>query len=141
MKRRYLLSIPLVLIAAALAAPLMLSARGEPLSAKENKDGTVRVSVTPETLSKSAKTWRFSVRFNTHVTPISQDMMKGASLSGGKGAGVPPTAWEGDPPGGHHRRGVLVFKAIKPMPAIITLHIREVGGVADRAFTWKLTNP
>jgi len=27
------------------------------------------------------------------------------------------------------------------MPAAITLHIREVGGVADRAFTWNLANP
>lgn len=141
MKRRYFLSIPLVLIAAALAAPLMLSARGETLPTKENKEGTVRVSVTPETLSKSAEAWRFSVRFNTHVTPISQDMMKVASLGDGKGAGAPPTAWEGDPPGGHHRRGVLVFKAIKPMSATITLHIREVGGVADRTFTWKLATP
>ena len=140
-KRRYLWSIPLFLIAGALAAPPMLSARSEPLPAQENKDGTVRVSVTPETLSKRADAWRFSVRFNTHVTPISQDMMKVASLSDGKGAGEPPTAWEGDPPGGHHRRGVLVFKAIKPMPATITLHIREVGEIADRTFTWKLANP
>ena len=140
MKRRYLWSIPLVLIAAALAAPLMLSARSEPLPAKENKDGTVRVSVTPENLSKTAAAWRFAVRFNTHVTPISQDMVAVASLSDGKGASEPPTAWEGDPPGGHHRRGVLVFKPMQPMPATITLHIREVGGVADRTFTWNLTN-
>lgn len=141
MKRRYLWSMPLVLIAAAVAAPLMLSARSEPLPAKENNGGTVMVSVTPESLSKSADAWRFAVRFNTHVTPIIQDMVAVASLSDGKGAGEPPTAWEGDPPGGHHRRGVLVFKPINPIPPTITLHIREVGGIADRTFTWNMASP
>lgn len=139
MKHRYLWAAAFVLIAGGIAARLTLPAQSAPLPAKENNQGTVMVSVTPQDLSKTAKTWRFAVRFNTHVTPISQDMLKVASLSNGKGAGEPPTAWNGDPPGGHHRRGVLVFKAIEPMPAALTLHIREVGGVADRIFSWKIS--
>jgi hypothetical protein len=139
MKARYL--IVLVLIAAAAAAPLLLPAKGAAPATKDNKEGTVMVSVTPQDLSKGAAAWRFAVRFNTHVTPITQDMMAVASLSAGKDAGEKPTAWEDDPPGGHHRRGVLVFKPLEPRPATITLHIREVGGVADRTFTWNLGNP
>lgn len=96
------------------------------------------VSVTPQDLSKTADAWRFAVQFNTHVTPITQDLVAVASLGDSKGASEQPTAWEGDPPGGHHRRGVLIFKPITPVPATITLHIRQVGGVADRAFTWSL---
>jgi hypothetical protein len=140
MKHRYLWAAAFVLIAGATAARLTLPARSAPLPAKENNQGTVMVSVTPQDFSKSAASWRFEVRFNTHVTPITQDMMKVASLSDGTGAGEPPTAWNGDPPGGHHRRGVLVFKPIEPMPAALMLHIREVGSVADRTFTWK-TSP
>lgn len=141
MKRRYLWSIPPTLIAAAFAVPLLLPAHGKALPAQENKEGPVHVLVTPQDLSKSADAWRFAVQFNTHVMPITQDMVAVSSLSDGKGAGEKATAWEGDPPGGHHRRGVLVFKPLKPTPATITLHIREVGGVADRTFTWSLANP
>lgn len=141
MKHRYLWSIPLVLVAVAIAAPWLLPAHSKALPTRENNEGPVRVAVTPQNLSKSADAWRFAVQFNTHVMPITQDMVAVTSLSGGKGASEKPTAWEGDPPGGHHRRGVLVFKAIKPTPATITLHIREVGGIADRVFTWKAANP
>jgi hypothetical protein len=141
MKRRIFWSVSLALLAIAVAAPLMASAQSKPLPTRENNEGQVRTSVTPQNLSKTADAWRFEVRFNTHVTPITQDMVAVASLSDGKAPGEKPTAWEGDPPGGHHRKGVLVFKPMNPMPATITLHIRQVGGVADRIFTWNLASP
>ena len=137
----HLKAVSLVLFTIAVGASLTVSAQTKSLPMRESDEGQVRASVTPESLSKTADAWRFEVRFNTHVTPITQDMVAVASLSDGKGAGEKPTAWEGDPPGGHHRKGVLVFKPIEPMPATITLHIREVGGVADRSFTWNLANP
>ena len=130
------LSMPLILIAVVVAAPLMASAQTKSLLVRENTEGTVMVAVTPQDVSKTSGTWRFAVQFNTHVTPITQDMVAVASLSGDKGTGERPAAWEGDPPGGHHRKGVLVFKPINPSPTTLTLHIREVGGVADRTFTW-----
>jgi hypothetical protein len=143
MKSRIFRSVNVVLFAVVAMASLSLvaSAQTKPLSMKNNAEGEVRVSVTPENLSKTAGTWRFAIQFNTHTTPITQDMVAVTSLSDGKGAGEKPAAWEGDPPGGHHRRGVLVFKPIDPLPATVTLHIREVGGVADRIFTWNLASP
>lgn len=131
----------LVLFTAAVGALLTASAQTKSLPLRESDEGQVKVSVTPANLSKSADTWRFAVQFTTHVKPITQDMVAVASLSDGKGAGEKPTAWEGDPPGGHHRKGVLVFKPINPMPATITLDIRQVGGIADRTFTWNLASP
>jgi hypothetical protein len=141
MNRRVFWFVSLALLAIAAVAPLMASAQSKSFPMRENNEGQVRASVTPQNLSKTADAWRFEVRFNTHVTPITQDMVAVASLSDGEGPGEKPTAWEGDPPGGHHRRGVLVFKPMNPMPATITLHIRQVGGIADRTFTWNLASP
>ncbi len=140
MRHLHLASIPLIFAAAALVTPWLVPAKGAASATKENTEGTVMVSVTPQDLSKNAKTWRFAVRLNTHVSPITQDMLKVTSLSVGAGPGEAPTGWDGDPPGGHHRRGVLAFTPIAPTPETVTLHIRNVGGVSDRAFTWK-TSP
>jgi hypothetical protein len=141
MKRHLFRSLSFALFAIAVSAPLTASAQTKSLPVRESNEGQVKVSVTPQSLSKTADAWRFAVQFNTHVTPITQDMVAVASLSDGKGAAEKPTAWEGDPPGGHHRKGVLVFKPLNQMPATITLHIREVGGIADRTFTWNLASP
>ncbi len=146
MKRHHLLVVAAAAIATAAVGSLFALAQTAPPAAqdkatfavKDNNEGAVSVSVTPQDLSKSAGTWRFALRFNTHVTPISQDMVAVVSLADGKGAEERPSAWEGDPPSGHHRRGVIVFQPINPTPSTLTLHIREVGGVADRTFTWDL---
>ena len=146
MKRHHLFVVAAVAIATAAVGSLFALAQTTPPAAqdkavfavKDNDEGLVKVSVTPQDVSKGAGAWRFAVQFNTHVTPISQDMIAVASLNGGGDAEDSPTAWEGDPPGGHHRHGVLVFKPLDPTPSTLTLHIREVGGVADRTFTWKL---
>jgi hypothetical protein len=137
MKRRSLWPASLVLLAAAVAAPLLLQAQSGPLVTRKNVEGNVQVSVTPQGLAKAAGAWRFAVQLTTHVTPLAEDMMAVASLDANDAA-EKPTAWEGDGPGGHHRKGVLVFKPIDPMPAAVTLHIRQVGGIADRTFTWTL---
>ena len=42
---------------------------------------------------------------------------------------------------GSSGKAKLLFKPLDRMPETITLHIREVGGIADRAFTWNLANP
>lgn len=138
MERHLLRSLCLVLFAIVVSAPLTVSAQTKSLQVRENNEGTVMVSVTPQDVLTTAAAWRFGVQFNTHVTPITQDIVAVASLSGDGSAGERPMAWEGDPPGGHHRKGVLVFKPLDPMPATITLDVREVGGVADRTFTWNL---
>lgn len=141
MKHHILRPVSLVLFAIAIGMSFGASAQPVSLPMKENREGPVRVSVTPQSLSKAVDAWRFEVRFNTHVMELTEDMVAVASLSDGENAAERPTAWDGDPPGGHHRKGVLVFKPLDRMPETITLHIREVGGIADRAFTWNLANP
>lgn len=133
--------LPACCSAVLLALALTIPASAQSLPSRENDDGHVMVTVTPLDVARTSATWRFDVRFNTHVSPITQDMMAVTDLSGGKGHSERPAAWQGDPPGGHHRKGVLLFKGISPYPATVTVHIREVGGVPDRTFTWNLTNP
>jgi len=133
------------LLAALVLIPLAGSfssvAYADTLAAMENDEGQVTVSVTPLDVSETASAWRFEVRLNTHAVPIAQDMMSVAVLGDGTGYEEKPLAWQGDPPGGHHRKGELSFKPISPRPSSVTLRIREVGGVPERAFTWDLTAP
>ncbi len=84
--------------------------------------------------------WRFEVRLDTHSVALDQDLAASAVLVAGDGREVRAEEWDGDPPGGHHRSGVLVFAAPVPGPQAVTLKIRGVG-VAERTFTWPRPAP
>ena len=45
---------------------------------------------------------------------------------------------DGDPPGGHHRKGVLRFAPIAPVPDAVELRLQRPGESAPRSFTWTL---
>lgn len=141
MRRYGLRLLPLIVVAIASAGPLAASAQSSNLPVRENDEGGVTVTVTPLELSSSAEGWRFAVQFNTHVAPITQDLAAVSTLDDGKGRSEPATAWQGDPPGGHHIKGVLLFKAMTPPPETVTLIIHQVGSVPERRFVWTLTNP
>ncbi|MDE2230429.1 MAG: hypothetical protein KGL11_15520 [Alphaproteobacteria bacterium] len=121
--------------------PLAAAAQTKSLPSRENDQGQVMVTVTPLALSNTADPWRFDVQINTHVAPITQDLAAVSVLNDGKGHKEKASAWQGDPPGGHHRHGVLIFKPITPLPESVTLTIRQVGAVPVRTFAWKLSNP
>ena len=46
--------------------------------------------------------------------------------------------WEGAPPGGHHRKGSLRFKALTPQPTSVELQIHLTGEDVPRSFLWNL---
>ena len=52
------------------------------------------------------------------------------------GAEVPPTAVEQASGSGHHREAVLVFPPVA-QPGPVRIVVRNVGGVAERTFTWE----
>ena len=102
-----------------------------------NSDGGVRVEVTPAQLA-AGQASRFEVRLNTHTVPLDQDLTAVAVLHDNKGGVYQPLAWDGSPPGGHHRSGTLAFPELSGSATSVTLTIRDVAGIAARDFTWKV---
>lgn len=108
-----------------------------PLATQTSSGGGVTVKVTPKSLAPEGATWQFEVVLDTHSGALGQDMAKSAVLVDAQGREHAATAWTGDPPGGHHRKGVLTFKPLAAGTDEITLQIRDVG-VPQRSFRWSL---
>ena len=108
------------------------------LETQTNREGSVTVKVTPRDLSPQAESWDFEIVFDTHTTALDQDMRRMAVLSDGSETAQPPLAWDGDPPGGHHRKGVLRFQPLPGSPKWLELRINGIGSVSQRVFRWRL---
>ncbi len=96
-----------------------------------SSEDEVEVSVTPNKLSDDS--WDFEVVLNTHSVELSYDLAQSSFLVDKNGNTYKALAWEGDPPGGHHREGVLKFNKI-PRQENIDLRIRL--GDKERSFKW-----
>ena len=108
------------------------------LETKESNDGPVSVAVTPRSLEEGSSSWDFDITLNTHSEDLSNDLVAVSELVIEGGKSYKPISWEGSPPGGHHRSGVLKFDPISPKPKSIELKIKNVGGVSERSFKWNL---
>ena len=106
------------------------------LPTQTSSQSGVTVKITPRTLA--AGTWEFEVVFDTHSQELTDDLGKTAVLVSDGRTSHSPVKWQGDPPGGHHRKGVLEFKPVSPMPAAIELQIKRSGETAPRLFRWQL---
>lgn len=106
------------------------------LEPQTNDEGSVTVSVAPRK-SAGAGTWEFEITLNTHSIELSEDLITATVLIADKKE-YQPIAWNGDPPGGHHRNGILQFSPISPSPQSVALKISNVGGVEERNFIWQL---
>lgn len=100
--------------------------------------GNVSVTVTPRQLRGGVQDWEFAVTLETHSVELNDDLRQVSLLVDQTGKEYKPEAWDGDPPGGHHRSGRLRFKAITPPPSAVRLKILRVGGVPERSFEWNL---
>ena len=107
------------------------------LAPQVSNERSIKVTVAPQNLSKQAQTWDFAVTLETHVHPLNDDIAKSSTLIA-DGKQYAPLMWEGAPPGGHHRKGSLRFRAITPRPQSVELQIRLTGENAARSFLWTL---
>ncbi len=121
-------------VAALIATAVALGAAAAALQTSDL--GGVVVRVTPGRLAPDAATWDFEVVFEAHTIPLTGDPAQFTVLLDPQGQMHAALRWDGDPPGGHHRKGVLRFKPLRPAPASVTLKVRGIGGVPERAFTW-----
>ena len=108
------------------------------LAAQTSSARGVTVKVTPQNVAGDAKTWDFAVVLDTHSADLNDDLVKSSLLLDEAGRRYAPVAWDGAPPGGHHREGVLRFKPPLPPPQSIDLQITRAGEDAPRSFRWQL---
>jgi len=97
----------------------------------------IKVTATLQNIPNETKAWDFEVVLETHTKALNDDLAKSSVLIA-DGKQYLPLGWKGAPPGGHHRKGKLSFKAIAPPPASVELQIRLAGDPSPRSFKWLL---
>jgi hypothetical protein len=108
------------------------------LATQTSSAGGVTIKVTPKNMERGAAMWDFTIVLDTHSVSLSDDLVKSSLLLDGAGGQYTPFAWDGAPPDGHHRQGVLRFKPITPQPQAIELQITRPGETAPRSLRWQL---
>ena len=126
-----------VLIASFVGAT-SVGAYAEALAQQTSGERGVTVRVTPRELSPTAKAWEFEIVLESHTQDLADDLTAISELVADTGAKQAPFAWEGDPPGGHHRKGVLRFAPVMPQPKTIDLRILRAGETSPRSFRWQM---
>lgn len=131
---RGVISLTLALLAFFALSPSSLAA-GE-LSPQTSSQSGVTVQVTPRNVAGTE--WEFTIVFDTHSQDLKDDLLKSTVLVVDGGAPSAPAGWQGDNPGGHHRKGVLRFKAAAASPANLELRLSRPGESEPRVFRWQL---
>ena len=106
------------------------------LSPRTSSESMVTITVTPH--PEGAGKWEFDVALDTHSGALNDDLEKTAVLITADGKRLTPTAWRGDGPGGHHRKGVLSFESTEVSPSAVELRIQRPGEREVRSFRWSL---
>ena len=106
---------------------------------QSQEEAAVTVKVTPLNLADpSAATLDFEVTLDTHSVELAYDMMTIATLRSDTGEDAQPAKWNGPGGGGHHMSGTLSFPQMKDRGKSLTLILRGVAGVPERAFVWNV---
>lgn len=121
------------------AVPLATAQSGgaAKLAAVSNDADGVRIVITPKAVAAKAE-WEFDVVMDTHTKPLDNDLTKTAVLVVDGGKKYTPLAWQGDKPGGHHRKGVLRFSAPNEQIKSFELQIQGAGAATNRVFKWTM---
>jgi hypothetical protein len=97
----------------------------------------VTVDVTPFNF-EFGKEVEFEVSLNTHSVELGFDLAQISTLSDNLGNNYDPIAWNGSPPGGHHRNGTLTFPELNENAESMVLVMKGIADVPERKFEWSL---
>jgi len=122
---------------AALFFPVTPSTAASALAARSSDANGVRVVVTPKQIDPGAE-WIFEVVMDTHTQPLDADLAKVSVLIDDAGRRYLPLSWQGDPPGGHHRKGMLRFAIGNADIKSFELQIEGIAGAGKRVFQWTI---
>jgi hypothetical protein len=122
---------------------------GTPPLTQEDAQGGVTVSATLLTPDKPRPdgTLAVQIKLDTHTVDLDQyTLEKLTVLRDGQGREVPALRLESPSGSGHHREAVLSFPAtdaggtplVSPEAPAVTLIVREIGGIPERTFQWRL---
>lgn len=124
-----------VLTVATLVIVMSLALEASAYKSESNRKNSVRVDVKPVQLAPGRPV-KFEVRMTTHSVELDQDIVALSTLKDNNGREYRPASWNGSPPGGHHRKGVLEFPVLEGGPKAVTLVIRDIDNVPERIFVW-----
>ncbi|MBI3342922.1 hypothetical protein HY032_02090 [Candidatus Gottesmanbacteria bacterium] len=102
-----------------------------------NENGNVTVTVTPQELSVG-KPATFQIVYDTHSINLDFDVASVAELRDDQNNSYGMPVWNGDPPGGHHRKGALTFPTPLGKTTQIMLTLKNIAGIKERVFAWNL---
>jgi hypothetical protein len=128
--------------ASAMIFMLLMSSALWPVSASQNSARSVElindlngVTFTVKPIDYGGEGVAFSTKIDTHSVALDFDLTKISRLVVA-GTSYEPILWDGSPPGGHHRSGVLVFPNPKGSSDEMSLIISGVGDIPERVFQW-----
>jgi hypothetical protein len=91
--------------------------------------------VTPKVLASGTPP-SFEVILDTHSVDLTFDVAPTSTLQDVNKTPYGTATWEGDPPGGHHRKGTLTFSdSLKDTADVVTLIFSDIAGT-DWEFQW-----
>ena len=136
MLRKLLSSLTVAAAIAVSYTPDVMAAKMAYAAQTSNERG-IKITVILQNIRNATNAWAFEVTLETHTQPLNDDLTRSATLIA-DGKRYLPLAWAGAPPGGHHRKGMLRFKAAGPQPRSMELQIRLTGDTSPRSFKWLL---
>jgi hypothetical protein len=104
---------------------------------KRDQQGPVTVAVTLMPPATPGAPLKVKVVLDTHSVGLDGIVLDRAVAIRTDGTELQPTAVEQAGGGGHHREAVLVFPPLL-QPGPVRIVVKDVGGVAERSFSWEL---
>lgn len=99
---------------------------------QRDASGEVSVSVIPDFTTGVD----FKISMTAHSGELSHDMARAGVFEDEDGTVHLPVSWEGDPPGGKKREGILHFGTFTPSPKKVDFTLLDIGSIKERKFSW-----